>query len=144
MSKGKGEKKGKMGKKRGRGGERGKGKRGEKQKEKRKGKVGGGKGKKEGPMGGLNPGPVEDMAEILIRYKNGSHYRASELIPCIVGVFKHKGGQNKINRPINLPKVSYTINMIWTLNLYTFIHIWIVIVNFINDNAFYYNDTIQV
>ena len=41
--------------------------------------------------------------------KNGSHYRASEVIPLIFGVFKNKterwGGQNENNRPINLPKV---------------------------------------
>ena len=41
--------------------------------------------------------------------ENGSHYRASEVIPLIVGVLKNKierrGRQNKNNRPINLPKV---------------------------------------
>ena len=37
------------------------------------------------------------------------HYRASEVIPLIFGVFKNiierRGGQNKNNRPINLPRV---------------------------------------
>ena len=41
--------------------------------------------------------------------ENGSHYRANEVIPLILGVFKNKierrGRQNKNNRPINLPKV---------------------------------------
>ena len=43
----------------------------------------------------------------LYNKKNGSHYRASELIQSIFGDFKNqierRGGQN--NRPINLPKV---------------------------------------
>ena len=41
--------------------------------------------------------------------ENGSHYRASEVIPLILCVFKNKierrGRQNKNNRSINLPKV---------------------------------------
>ena len=40
--------------------------------------------------------------------KNGSHYRASEFIPYIFGVFKkieRRGRQNKNNRTINLHKV---------------------------------------
>ena len=41
--------------------------------------------------------------------KNGSHYRASEVISLISGVFKNIIerilGQNKNNRSINLPKV---------------------------------------
>ena len=41
--------------------------------------------------------------------ENGSHYRASEVIPLILGVFKNKierrRRQNKNNRPITLPNV---------------------------------------
>ena len=46
------------------------------------------------------------MQSFICETKNGSHYRASELIPLI---FKNKierrGRQNKNNRPINLPNV---------------------------------------
>ena len=36
--------------------------------------------------------------------KNGSHYRASELIESFQKLNREEGGQNN-NRPINLPKV---------------------------------------
>ena len=47
------------------------------------------------------------------RISIGSHYRASEVIPLILGVFKNKierrGRQNKNNRPINLPNLPNVI-----------------------------------
>ena len=56
----------------------------------------------------LSPGVIETLRDKQSILENGSHYRASELIPLILGVFKNKierRRQNKNNRPINLPNV---------------------------------------
>ena len=62
-----------------------------------------------------------------VRGKNGSHYRASEVIPLILGVFKNKierrGRQNKNNRPINLPKViTFSTDFKYTTQSYNLYH----------------------
>ena len=55
---------------------------------------------------------------LLSRYKNGSHYKASKLIPCILIVCmlietRRRGRQNN-NRPINLPNVVTAVSNRWT------------------------------